>query len=334
MTKKIKLDKKDMQILHELDYDARAAITDLAKKLGLSVQTTKYRLDNLFSKKVIYRTMPVIDVHKLGMHTYRIYLRLQKATDKDGKKIVEYFVGNNRTMWVVETSGRWDMEIIVLVKTPIEVNAFLYEMKKKVGRYIKNYVITSSIITYHFERNYLTNGEVIKEKPPMFGFGAYEAKLDRIDVGILKWLNENARMTNQEIAEKLGVSFNTIKSRIVALEKKEVIQTYRTFVDLEKIDRTFYKAQINTRGFGEDDEKKMVSFCLAEPTVVYFVKCIGEWDLEIEAEVRDETEFRQLMTKFAHKFDDIIQDYEILHIYKEHKMSYIPMADEMLESMG
>ena len=77
------MDKKDGKMLYYLTENSRMPITQLAKKTGLSVQSAKYRLDNLFERKVITKATAVINFHKLGYYTYRIYLRLQKASPKD-----------------------------------------------------------------------------------------------------------------------------------------------------------------------------------------------------------------------------------------------------------
>lgn len=335
MDKKTKLDKKDLHIIAELDYNARVSISELAKKLNLSPQSTKYRIERLFKNKIIFRTMALVDIHKLGYYAYRVYIRLQKATEKEKKEIIDYFVKHRRSLWVVSTSGRWDMEIIIVAKNPIQINNIIQEIKTNIGQYVKNYSVSPSIVNYHFERDYLALDRISKKmKIPSYGYEPPLEKLDRLDILILKYLSNNARMNNREIARKTSVSFNTIKERIKRLESKGIIQTYRAFINLEKIGRSFYKSLITTKSFDTEIEKKMVSFCLSERTAVYLIRCFGEWDLELEAEVEDESEFRIIMSKFADLFNDTIDDYETLHVYKEHKMDYFPMADELLENMN
>ncbi|HNT61108.1 MAG TPA: winged helix-turn-helix transcriptional regulator, partial [Candidatus Bilamarchaeaceae archaeon] len=112
MKKMPKLDKKDFRILHELDYNARMGLKELGKKVGLSPQTAKYRLDRLRREGVIKGSMAVVDFHRLGFYTYRVYLRLQKATEKEEKVIVDYFVAHPKTIWVVGARGRWAMEVV------------------------------------------------------------------------------------------------------------------------------------------------------------------------------------------------------------------------------
>ncbi len=327
-------DKKDLKILHELDYNARAPLSELAKKVGLSAQLVKYRLDNLFRNKIIVGTMAVVDLHRLGFFTYRIYLRFQKTSEKDELGIVDYFMKHPRCIWVVSTSGRWDLEVLFSARNPIEVNVFLHEVKREIGQYMKNYSISPSMVNYHFERAYLVGEREQKERNPWYGFEPPQEKLDELDIRILRFLSLDARMSTQEMAQELKTSFNTVKQRIAKMEEKGIIQSYRILIDLGKIGRMYYKSLITTGSFSEVDEKKILSFCMAEPAIVYLIECFGEWDLEIEAEVNDEAEFRDIMARFRNRFAGLTQDYELLHVYKEHKLNYFPMADELLGTPG
>jgi len=330
MENSVKINKKDLKILHELDYNARMPLSELAKKVGLSTQLVKYRLDNLFRNKIIVGTMAVVDLHRLGFFTYRIYLRFQKTSEKNELEIIEYFKKHPRCIWVVSTSGRWDLEVLFSARNPIQVNIFLHEIKGKLGQYMKNYTISPSMVNYHFERAYLVGEREQKERNLWYGFEPPQEKLDELDVRILKFLSLDARVSTQEIARELKISFNTAKQRIAKMEGKGIIQSYRILIDLGKIGRMYYKSIITTGSFSEVDEKKMLSFCMAEPTIVYLIECFGEWDVELEAEVNDEAEFRDIMARFRNRFAELTQNYELLHVYKEHKLNYFPMADELL----
>lgn len=56
-------------------------------------------------------------------------------------------------------------------------------------------------------------------------------KLDKIDLKILHHLQANARMTNAELAERVGLSPTPCLRRLRRLETEGVIKGYRTDVD-------------------------------------------------------------------------------------------------------
>jgi Lrp/AsnC family transcriptional regulator, leucine-responsive regulatory protein len=61
--------------------------------------------------------------------------------------------------------------------------------------------------------------------------------LDEIDIGILSLLQDNAKISHKEIAERLNLSRTPIFERIRKLERRGIIQRYITLLDRKKIER-------------------------------------------------------------------------------------------------
>jgi DNA-binding Lrp family transcriptional regulator len=59
--------------------------------------------------------------------------------------------------------------------------------------------------------------------------------LDKIDLSILKLLQENARATVKEIASKVHLSTTPVHERIKRMEQSGVIKQYATLVDHTKV---------------------------------------------------------------------------------------------------
>ena len=60
-------------------------------------------------------------------------------------------------------------------------------------------------------------------------------KIDRMDVKILAALQSSGRMSNTELAAKVGLSASPCHARHRDLEKQKVIEGYRADIDLAKI---------------------------------------------------------------------------------------------------
>lgn len=61
------------------------------------------------------------------------------------------------------------------------------------------------------------------------------AKLDRIDKNIIRELQINGRMQNNDLAREIGLSPSSCLRRVKLLEESGVIQSYTTIVDPQKI---------------------------------------------------------------------------------------------------
>ena len=59
--------------------------------------------------------------------------------------------------------------------------------------------------------------------------------LDRLDNAILDVIKDHARMSYSEIGEKVGLSRVAVKNRMGMLEKKGIIQGYKTVIDATKV---------------------------------------------------------------------------------------------------
>ena len=81
--KVVKLDLKDRKILFELDLNSRQPYAAIAKKVGLSKQVVKFRVERLVRKGVIKKFVTLWNISKLGYSQYNIYLRFKRINYRD-----------------------------------------------------------------------------------------------------------------------------------------------------------------------------------------------------------------------------------------------------------
>ena len=63
-------------------------------------------------------------------------------------------------------------------------------------------------------------------------------KLDRYDRAILQLLQRDGRLSNQELAERIGLSASPCLRRVRALEESGLISGYRAMLDAKQLDLT------------------------------------------------------------------------------------------------
>lgn len=66
----------------------------------------------------------------------------------------------------------------------------------------------------------------------------YQHKIDRTDIAILVALQENGRLKNVELAEKVSLSASPCLHRVKRLEKMGLISRYQALIDINKIAET------------------------------------------------------------------------------------------------
>jgi len=107
--------------------------------------------------------------------------------------------------------------------------------------------------------------------------------VEEVEFEILRILEENAKMSPEEISEIVGISVNGVREIISKFEDEGIILKYKTIVDWEKIHSDFIYAIIDvkvslTREKGYDDIAKRI----AKFPEVHAVRLVsGEYDFQV-----------------------------------------------------
>ncbi len=107
--------------------------------------------------------------------------------------------------------------------------------------------------------------------------------MDTTEIEVLRLLEENSRMSVEEMAEMLALPVERVREIIQKLEDEKVILKYKAIVDWEKVHEDFVYALINvkvslTRERGYDDIAKRI----AKFPEVHAVRLVsGEYDFQV-----------------------------------------------------
>lgn len=321
MDKEFKLDKKNKKILHYLDIDSRQSLSQLSKKVGLSKQVIDYRIKEMIKEGIISNFYTVINFSKLGYTHYKLYFKFQNVNSSNEEKIINYFISSKNCVWVASCRGMWDLTASILAKDINELGNILDEFMNKFSKFIleKNILITQ--ISPVFTKNYLTEE---KEKKEFVYTGENEKyELDKIEKEILSVLSTNARIPIIDLMEKTKLTRDVIDHRLKKL-KENIISQFRVNINLNKIGYHLHKIILRLKSLSKEKEEEIRNFVKQNPNGVQFLKVLGNWDVELEFEVKTDEELHQILQEVRNKFSDIIRDYDTLAVYKEHKLNYFP----------
>jgi Lrp/AsnC family transcriptional regulator, leucine-responsive regulatory protein len=121
------------------------------------------------------------------------------------------------------------------------------------------------------------------------------AKLDRINMRILEELQGNARITNQELAEKVALSPSACLARLRRLEADGVIHRYLADIALEKVERileAFIEVTLENHSLRE-----MARFLKAVEEHPHLVSChrvSGHFDYLLHVIAQDMPQLRRI----------------------------------------
>lgn len=125
----------------------------------------------------------------------------------------------------------------------------------------------------------------------------YMMNIDQIDENILHELERDGRMSNLDLAQKVGLSPSACSRRVQELERTGVIKGYKAIINRDVLDRGFvvYVAVGLSRHLKQDQE----AFDLAMEAASAVTECYnvsGTFEYLLRVEVKDLKAYRSFHT--------------------------------------
>jgi len=324
MDKFYKLDVKDRKILVELDRNARLPNSQIGKKVGLSKEVVKYRVDKMIENGVILRFHTIINYFKVGIVKYKLYLRLTNVNKEKLEEIGQYFQKHKKTEWVAITTGRWDMIIGFLVHNVNELDDEVQIILNKFSVYIQEKAITTTLYLAHHTRGFLKGTEKEISRIVYHTSKDRQEEIDKTDLEIIKIITNNARIPTTDIAERLNTTPRIVLYRLRELEKKKIILGYKAHLDTKAIGRIFCKVIIHLTNITEERLNQFIKYTSSFSGTLWPQRVMGNWDFELDLEVENYEKFQDVILELKEKFPDIIKNHDFCIVSKEFKLDLFP----------
>ncbi|WKK80053.2 Lrp/AsnC family transcriptional regulator [Marivirga arenosa] len=121
-------------------------------------------------------------------------------------------------------------------------------------------------------------------------------RLDRTDIEILKLLQQNARMTNKELAAKLDLTITPIYERVKRLEKTKVIRQYVALIDADKTGKGLMAlCMLRLEKHTKDKLAQFEDHISKIPEVTECYHLAGQYDYHLKILVKDMNAFQDFI---------------------------------------
>lgn len=145
------LDKKDCIILDILQENCRASLTDIAKKVGLSIDSTKKRMQKMIKNKIFHPRIQIRPRNLGFSNIVDVKIRLNNYSKKEVDKFIDYLIKNPRVAEVFSTSGEWSLSFVILSKNAADLGMITSDMNAKFGHLISSKAESTTLQAYKFE---------------------------------------------------------------------------------------------------------------------------------------------------------------------------------------
>ena len=316
----VKINKKDREILFHLSLNARASLSELAKKTKLSKEVVHYRIKNLEKKGVIEGYYGVINTYKMGRTFYRVYMRTINMSSKVEEEFIRYLKNQKKVTWVVEMDGDLDFLYVVWANNISEFRDVYMGVNDKFGKYIERKFFSVMTDVYYFKHKYLTGKEDGTYK--LTGGEIVYPKLDEEDIELITLLSNDGRASLVELASKIKSNAKAVQRRMKKLEK-DIITCYNVKINHKLLGYTQRKVMLNLNDTSKQTLKKLITFLTYHPSTIYITIAIGQYDLEFEMMEEGHENFHKLLKELKSNFGDVIKNYFTVIFYDEPKVGQL-----------
>ncbi|BAV07421.1 Lrp/AsnC family transcriptional regulator, leucine-responsive regulatory protein [Filimonas lacunae] len=151
-------------------------------------------------------------------------------------------------------------------------------------------------------------------------------RLDDIDLQILRLVQDNARISNADLARELGMAPSAVLERVRKLEQKQVIKGYHTVIDPAAVDQKLL-AFIHIRTKDTDIEDIVTAGDLAKiPEVQEIHHVAGEDCFIVKVRTADSASLMHLLRNVIKKLPGVLATRTtiVLETSKEQQQVVIP----------
>jgi len=315
----MKLDLKDKKIIAELEMNARISFAALGKKVKLSKQVVKYRIQKLESENLIQGYNALIDISQLGETIYVIYLKLIQISSKQEKEWMKTIDKNPNVLAVGKNAGHWDLTIAIRCSNNKDLDEILKKITSGKSDRIKEKLVTSEIASSYFNTKLLFNG---KEYESITSDAQNNINIDEKDKKIIHYLSDNCRISLLDLSEKIKMSPNGVKHKIKNLEKKKIIIGYKTKVNYEKLGYLHFRVFLHLSKFTDELYNNIKSFLKSKGNVESVSRYMGYADIDFRCYSKDIVDLYNLISEIKDNFLQNIIEVDSMPIFRWEKITY------------
>ncbi|MFH1316368.1 MAG: winged helix-turn-helix transcriptional regulator [Candidatus Woesearchaeota archaeon] len=316
------MEKRDKRLLYELEMNSRRSISSIGKISRMSQQTADYKIKLLLKKDIIKNFVTIINYSTTDYLCFRVFFQLRQKMSDKYNSFIKMLKDHKNTLEISMVRSRYDLIVAFAYNNPLFFNTEFKKIVQENIELIKDYDIMTSVSQNYFGRKYLSPKSEIKNI--FIGGEAKLIHLEPVDKRILFILSRNSRIPIAEICSDVNKSPSTVINKIKMMKKLGIILSYSCFINPISVDHHQYIILLRSKNLTLKLENNLANFCIQNPNIISFVKTFGNWDYELTVETITPTEFRKIYENIRQRFEDIMDDFNILIVNDLIKSVFLP----------
>ncbi len=145
------IDRKDVKLIELLQENGRESLTNLAKGISLSIDSTHSRIKRL-QEKGILKFGIFVDPKKLGYELVaNVQIKLHNVSDEEMQLFIKFLISHKNVIELITTLGDFDVTCIIIAKNTEEFETISRFIRHKFKNIIADWKSIINLKVYKFE---------------------------------------------------------------------------------------------------------------------------------------------------------------------------------------
>lgn len=146
------MDKKDEKLLELLQINSREQLKTLSQKIGLSIDSTKKRIEKLKREGIITQFSIFIDPQALGYELIvNVQIKLHNFNQDDLNRMIAYLKTHSQVIELISISGDYDLTCVIIAKNTKDLDDTSREIRERFKQFIADWKSVINLKIHKFE---------------------------------------------------------------------------------------------------------------------------------------------------------------------------------------
>lgn len=146
------IDSKNCEILQILHKNSRTSLTEIAKKVGLSIDSVNKRIQKMIENKIFSSTIIMRHRYCGFNNVVEVKIKLQNLHEKEEyERFINFLKEYPRVTEVFSIAGEGDISMVFITKNALEQGKITHEIRTKFGKIIGSWSESLTITAHKFE---------------------------------------------------------------------------------------------------------------------------------------------------------------------------------------
>ncbi len=148
----MKIDKKNIEILTILHKNCRVSLTEISRKVNLSVDSVNNRIKKMIASKIFAPTIILRHRYCGFGNVVEVKIKLRDLNEKEEHiRLINYLKAHPRITEVFTIAGEYDLSMVMIAKDAIDQGRITSGIRTKFGRLINAWSESLTITAHKFE---------------------------------------------------------------------------------------------------------------------------------------------------------------------------------------